>query len=220
MQQRLLKNVHREGVHEGVNGKVFAIRVFRRSTITSKAMEIYLMERITKFMASIGLASVLLTCSHVPRLAIAASDDSGRHTVSVVTPTPARSISFNQVKRVAPAFNAGGERTAFLLLSADDQTLLDIYLLRSTLKEGYSVQSHRCEKPEVEVRVQWRGRRFSQSSEHPTVVNLTIHSITPTEAIIDVSGTLINLATGTYVNVLSTGIRVSGENLKMLVDEI
>ncbi|MHC8403350.1 hypothetical protein ACYZTX_28945 [Pseudomonas sp. MDT1-17] len=204
---------------EGVDIRVFAICVAFTldKTITNNAMEIYLMERITKFMAIIGLAYLLLTCGHVPRLSIAGSEDAGGYSLSVLTPAP--SISFNQVKHIAPAFNATGEPTVFVLLSSDDQTLLDVYLLRSAIKEGYSVQSHRSDRPEIELRAQWKGRRFSQSAEHPTIVNLTIQSITPTEAVIDVSGTLVNLATGAYLSVFSTGIRVSGEDLKTLVGE-
>lgn len=175
------------------------------------------MESIAKLIVIIGLAYLLMTCSAMQKIP-AASDTNDRSKSSGVT-AKHFTVSFNQLKRVGRAFNAAGQPTAFILLSSDNGNFLDIYLLRSIIKEGYSIQSPGLPS-EVEVRAHWNGIQFAQSAVHLTQVNFSIQSLTPTEVVIDISATLFHSATGAYLEVASSRISVSGEHLKELVGEI
>ena len=161
------------------------------------------MESIGKVLAIISLAYWLMACNDPNR--------------KVLEPWRSVAASFHQVKAVADGYNAAGQPTVFILLGSDSGNLLDLYLLRSNITEGYAVQSLRFDHPEIELRAQWNGKRFMQSTEHPTVVNLTIRSITPNDAVIEVSATLVDRVTGQYLTLPPSVVHVQGEYLTALI---
>lgn len=168
------------------------------------------MESIAKLIVIIGLGYLLMTCNTTHNTASTKSSAMDR-SHSLMDQRP--SIHFTQLKRVGRAFNAAGQPTAYILLGSEDGDLLDIYLIRSAIKNGYSFQSHGLNPVQVELRVDWKGIRFSQSDAYSTPVNLSIESLTPTEAVINVSATLVHSATGAYLEVASSRISITGEQL-------
>ncbi len=84
---------------------------------------------------------------------------------------------------------------------------------------GYSVNSESFSRPEILLSTLWHGSRFIQSDQHRTTVSLTIGSITDREAVIHLSGTLVNPATGGYLTLSPSIITVQGAHLKVLVAE-
>lgn len=161
------------------------------------------MERIGKALTLTCLVYLLMACNDPP--------------LQGLEPRKSVGASHQQVKRVAGEYNAEGQPTVFLLLGAGRQNLLDVYLLRANIREGYTVQSLSFNRPEIELRAQWKGGRFIQSTEHSTEVNLTIRTLTPDEAVIEVSATLVNPVTGGYLTLPSSSVRVQGAHLQALI---
>lgn len=127
------------------------------------------------------------------------------------------SIRFTEVKRVGRAFNAAGQPTTYILLGSKDGGLLDIYLPRSAIKKGDTAQSPGIETAPVEVRAHWKGLRYSQSPADSTWVNLTVESLTPDEAVIEVAATLYRSANDVYFKVAESKIRLKGQQAKELM---
>ncbi|AIC22576.1 hypothetical protein EY04_27810 [Pseudomonas chlororaphis] len=177
-------------------------------------MERFLMESIAKLIVIIGLGYLIMTCSTTHNTASTKSRAMDR-SHSPIDQRP--NIRFTQLKRVGRAFNASGQPTAYILLGSEDGDLLDIYLMRSAIKNGYSFQSHGLNPAQVELRAHWKGIRFSQSDAYSTLVNLSIESLTPTEAVINVSATLVHSTTGAYLEVASSKISITGEQLNELI---
>ena len=122
-----------------------------------------------------------------------------------------------QVKRVVRGVNTDGERIISILLGSSDCKLFDVSILRSNFREGYTVQSHSYNHSEIMMRAGWHGDRFVQSTKHPTVVSLTIQSITAKEAVFFISGTLVNPVTGNYITLPPSVFKVYGTYFKALL---
>lgn len=177
------------------------------------------MDNIAKLIVIIALGYLLVTCSDTQKAPQSKSANTSENNASLVK-EKRLSARFDQIKQIGRTFNAEGQPAVFILLSSGDQDFLDIYLLRSVIKDDYLGQNHALSQSEVELRAQWKGTRFVQSSQYSTQVTLKIQKITPTEAMIDLSGALVNSATGIYLNVSASRITVSGENLKQLFGDI
>ncbi|MHC8403364.1 hypothetical protein ACYZTX_29015 [Pseudomonas sp. MDT1-17] len=176
------------------------------------------MECIGKVLALIGLACVLMACSDTENNSAVMSGDT---TLSrpVLNPGERVGINVKQVKRVVSKRNILGESTVSIVMGSNSPNLFELTLLRSNIRTGYSVNSERFSRPEILLSTLWYGSRFIQSNQHRTAVNLTMESINSQEAVIHVSGTLVNPATGEYLTLSPSIISVQGAYLKELVAE-
>lgn len=108
-------------------------------------------------------------------------------------------MSVKQVKRVLSGVNSVGEPAVSILIGSRRNHLFDITLLRSNIRPGYSVRSISYSHPEIELMTRWNGELFTQSTQFPTSVELTIQSLTPNAAVLSFSALLVNAVTGGYV---------------------
>lgn len=72
--------------------------------------------------------------------------------------------------------------------------------------------------PEIELITRWKnGDLFTQSTQFPTSVELTIVSMSPEAAVLSFSALLVNAATGGYVRLSPSLITVTGKDLEELI---
>ncbi|WP_414925764.1 hypothetical protein [Pseudomonas zeae] len=126
-------------------------------------------------------------------------------------------VHLKKAKRTIAGRNFDGEPTISLALGSNSRNHFELTLLRANLKEGYTVNSARLSRPEVLLSTQWYGTRYEQSVNHLTHVSLEITSLTEQEAVIVVSGTLVNPESGAHLTVSPSTISIRGAHLKQLL---
>ena len=126
-------------------------------------------------------------------------------------------FSIKQVEKVESSLNENGEQTVSVTIGSSRQNTFTLNLLRTNVKKGYSAQSKQSDNPEIVLSALWDGDQYIQSERHDTVVNLKVRSVTPKTAVILVSGTLVNPATGGYLKLNTSMLRVEGDCLKELL---
>lgn len=174
------------------------------------------MESLVKLIVIMGLGYLLMTCSTMHNTISTKSRITDR-SHSLMDQRP--SVRFTQLKRVGLAINATGQPTAYMLLRSESGELLDLYWVRSAIKIGNSSQSYSLDPTQIELRAHWNGQHFFQSDSEPTLVTVSIDFLTPTEAIINVTGKLVHSATGAYLEIAPSRIIVRGEYLNVLFAE-
>lgn len=157
---------------------------------------------------------------------IACSDTESKPPLSKSNPSVSKKIEvldegfgfrIEKVKKVESSLNENSEQTVSITIGSSRQNTFTLNLLRSNVKKGYRAQSKKLDNPEVVLSALWHGDRYVQSGTHDTVVNLKIRSVTPKTAVILFSGTLVNPATGGYLKINESMLRVEGDDLKELV---
>jgi hypothetical protein len=175
------------------------------------------MAHMGKALALTGLVSVLMACGeteHEP--AVQHGDPLNR---PVLNSGERLGIHVKQVQRVVSGRNLLGEPTVSIVLGANSRNLFELTLLRSNIHTGYTVSSECFSRPEILLSGNWQGNRFLQSDQHRTAVNLTMGAITSQEAVLYLSATRVNPATGGYLTFSPSYISVQGDYLKVLVAE-
>ncbi|MHC8346693.1 hypothetical protein [Pseudomonas sp. RT6P73] len=173
------------------------------------------MERIGKLMIITGLAYLLISCSDKEDNLAVHYGDPNLSPASGLRQTT--QINVKYVKRVMAARNIIGQPTASIVLGSNSRNHFELTLLRSNIKEGYTVRSDRFSHPEVLLSTNWYGNRFIQSDQHPTAVSLTIGEITPEQAVLYLSATLVDPSTGGYLTLSPSMITVRGAHLRQLI---
>lgn len=103
-----------------------------------------------------------------------------------------------------------------LYAGATDENYFEVTLYRSNVKAGYSATSSSASNPELSVSATWDGANYVQSSKHATEAALKITSITPTEAVAELSAKLVNPSSGKFLELQNSVVKVDGELLKRL----
>ena len=169
------------------------------------------MERIGKVITLTALAYLLMACSEPD------SYFSVKTSRSEQSLEEGFGVNLKQVKQVEAGFDSNGQPTVTIVIGSNRRSFFEVTLLRSNVKEGYTVHSRSLDHPDVMLSAVWNGDRYIQSSGHATSANLKIHSITPDKAVIYISGTLVNPTTHGFLILSPSMIRVQGEFLNQLL---
>ena len=163
------------------------------------------MENAAKFIAVTFLSFFLVACGE---------DTAGTNTQKQ---TEAKK-SVNKVLSVTDFEYTLNDRPAVsVTVGADDHNYFGITFYRENVRAGYSVAESGHDLQEISMDGTWDKVLYVQSSKHPTRLNFSIVSITPEEAVIEVSAKLVNPSPERYFDLPKTRFSIQGEQLKHLL---
>ncbi|MHC8346709.1 hypothetical protein [Pseudomonas sp. RT6P73] len=109
--------------------------------------------------------------------------------------------------------------SVILYSNLDAQNVFSFTWDRAHMKAGYSVDDYKDQDKTLTLLADWNGRHYSESTQFPTYGHFVIKSLTDNEALIEVSGRLVEPDSGDFLNLPLTVLRIQGAQLKTLTDK-
>lgn len=125
-------------------------------------------------------------------------------------------ISSDQVALVSSGFMNGDRPGVSIYIGPDEFNFFDITLDRANVIQGYTVQDRRNNVENFSLTANWQGEHYAQSINHATYSSFTVRSLSSTEAVIELSGKLLSVASGTFLVLEPSTVKIRGELLKNL----
>jgi hypothetical protein len=128
-----------------------------------------------------------------------------------------RRVHADNVILVSGNVNEKGKSVVRLLIGPNDLNYFSITLDRARIKKGHALKKIRGSLYDFTMSAEWKGIGYDESVVHPTYVNFETYSISDKEAILKVSAKLVSVASGKFLTLLPSTIKIEGEPLKKLV---
>lgn len=125
-------------------------------------------------------------------------------------------VASDQVALVS-SFWHGDQREVSIFIGPNEYDFFDITLERVNVEAGYSVVDKRNHIANFSITANWGGEHYIQSAHPATYTTFTIHSLTATEAVIELSANLLSMASGKFLALSPSTVKIEGELLKELV---
>jgi hypothetical protein len=128
-----------------------------------------------------------------------------------------RRIHVDKVLGVSRSINNNGKAAVTMMIGPNDFNYFSIMMDRSSAKGGVALKEVRGNLINLTLRAKWQGTPFEESTIHPTYANVEVLSVSDTAAVIKVSAKLVSVATGRYLTLMPSTIKLEGDPLKQFM---
>ncbi|MHC8403396.1 hypothetical protein ACYZTX_29190 [Pseudomonas sp. MDT1-17] len=126
------------------------------------------------------------------------------------------SVTSEQVSLVSGGFMNGDEPGVSIYIGPDEFNFFEITLDRINVKSGYAVKDMGNSVANFSVAANWGGEHYVQSSHHATYTTFQIRSLSPDEAVIELSAKLLSMSSGKFLVLAPSLVHIRGELLQKL----
>ncbi|CAI8981169.1 hypothetical protein [Pseudomonas zeae] len=125
-------------------------------------------------------------------------------------------VRADQVSRVNATAVAGDAVVVTLYSRLDTQNAFSFSLPREQVKAGYRVDDYYDHDTTLTVTARWNGQHYLESTQFPTYAHFVVISLSPEEAVLEVSARLFKQETDTFINLPLTLLKIQGADLATL----
>lgn len=98
-----------------------------------------------------------------------------------------------------------------IYLGCDEVNFFALTLKCANVRAGYSVENGRSGVADFSFSANWEGEHFAQSATQETYTTLEIHSLGPSEMVIEISAKLLSIASDNFLIVPPSTVTIRGD---------